>query len=308
MKKYFASLDTADFINIVFYALLTIGMAAYSRVIGPWVVFAAVNLAVIACTFAIASSSAGRNRGWSLLRGLFLTLCIPLAFKEVYHLVPAVHPTDYDDVLIAIDHALFGVHPTRWLSRLSTPWLTELLQLSYATFYFLWIALAADLYLKKRMKAYRWVFLTILLGFYLSYIGYASVPAIGPRFTLHDFERIDEELPGIALTPFLRAYTNTGESIPPGTADPARRVQRDCFPSGHTQMTLLVIFLAFRYRSRIRWVLAVDGSLLILATVYLRYHYVVDLAAGAVFAVATWKLTRPLDAWWERRRASLLGA
>lgn len=61
--------------------------------------------------------------------------------------------------------------------------------------------------------------------------------------------------------------------------------QRDVFPSGHTMMTLVVIILAYRYRLKVRHTVFVAGLMLIFATVYQRYHYVVDVLAGAALAL-----------------------
>ena len=61
--------------------------------------------------------------------------------------------------------------------------------------------------------------------------------------------------------------------------------QRDVFPSGHTMMTLVLIYLSTRFRAKVRLFIYVIGSLLIVATVYQRYHYVIDLIAGAAFMV-----------------------
>jgi membrane-associated phospholipid phosphatase len=66
--------------------------------------------------------------------------------------------------------------------------------------------------------------------------------------------------------------------------DPALQMHRNCMPSGHTMMTLMNMILAFRYRSKLRWVFLVMGLSLIFATVYLRYHYVVDVLAGIILA------------------------
>ncbi|MBI2418737.1 MAG: phosphatase PAP2 family protein, partial [Ignavibacteriales bacterium] len=82
---------------------------------------------------------------------------------------------------------------------------------------------------------------------------------------------------------------NTGESIPPGTIDPVSHVQRDVFPSGHTMMTAMIMYLSVIYRSNTRVFIVITGSLLIFATVYLRYHYVTDVIAGLIFMVfALW--------------------
>ena len=231
---------------------------------------------------------------------------IPIAFKEMYLLVPAIHPVDFDGALIAIDRLLFGGDPTHFLQHIAHPVLTEILQLAYGSYYLLPFVLVVDLYRRKRMKAFKSVFRLVMLGFYLSYLGYVAVPAIGPRFTLHDFENTDRELPGVLVTSTLRAYTNAGESAPAGTEFPAAVIQRDVFPSGHTEITLLVMLLAFRYRARSRWFLLVIGSLLIFGTVYLRYHYVIDIIGGVVFTWLSVQLCPVIDAWWtgwKQRRA-----
>ena len=309
MRRVIAHLDTMDALNVMMYALLGITMTVLSPWLPTWWLYLLLDAGVIAVVFILARFASTRSHFWKLLHGFYMMVGIPIAFKQFYWIVPLVHPVDYDQALIAIDRFLFfGADPTRWMYQFAHPVLTEILQLAYASFYFLPLILAVDLYRKKRMAAFRIVFLTIILGFYLSYLGYVAVPAIGPRFTLHDFEKTDTELPGVFATQFLRDYTNTGESIPPGTDDPARKVQRDVFPSGHTQMTLLTIFLAFRYRARTRWPLGIVGTLLVVATVYMRYHYVVDLVGGALFAVLTFQLMKLLDVRWRQLRHRFLDA
>ncbi len=58
----------------------------------------------------------------------------------------------------------------------------------------------------------------------------------------------------------------------------------DCFPSGHTAVTLIVIMLCYRYARGLFWVLLPVAIGLILSTVFLRLHYVADIMAGAVLA------------------------
>ena len=306
IKRLIADYTSMDVTNTAFFLLLAIVTPMYSCVVPGWGLFVLADAAILITIGVTARFSSRRGHSWNLAHGFYMMLCIPIAFKQMYHLVPAMHPIDYDAALMAIDHAVFGLNPTQWLSRFQHPLLTEILQIAYASFYLLFLILAVDLYRMRRMKAFKMVFMIVILGFYLSYLGYVAVPAIGPRFTLHEFERTDTELPGLFVTSALRTYTNTGESIPPGTRNPASVVQRDVFPSGHTQITLLVMFLAFRFRARWRWPLAVTGSLLIIATVYLRYHYVIDLIGGALFAILTLQLGWRLEDWWEsiRRRAA----
>jgi membrane-associated phospholipid phosphatase len=141
---------------------------------------------------------------------------------------------------------------------------------------------------------------TLLYGFFLSYIGYLLFPGVGPRFTLHDFYQLNEELPGVFLTNGIRDIINAGESIPKGAANALALAQRDVFPSGHTQMTLIVMYFAATYKLTSRYVLYTFGTLLIVATVYLRYHYVIDVLAGAAFMWLTiWTAPKLLS--WSKR-------
>jgi membrane-associated phospholipid phosphatase len=152
-------------------------------------------------------------------------------------------------------------------------------------FYLLFLLLGYELYRRHNLDLFHYFMFTCVYGFFLSYVGYLFLPAVGPRFTLHDFAGIEHDLPGLWLTPYLRWFVNAGESVPAGATNGLALAvaQRDVFPSGHTMMTLVLMYLGAKYRVRVRWVIYVTGTLLIVATVYERYHYVIDLIAGALF-------------------------
>ncbi|MFN5113544.1 MAG: phosphatase PAP2 family protein, partial [Ignavibacteria bacterium] len=82
----------------------------------------------------------------------------------------------------------------------------------------------------------------------------------------------------------LRTIIDTGDGFRDKAMDPALQMHRNCMPSGHTMMTLMNMILAFRFRSKLRWVFLIMGISLIIATVYLRYHYVADVLAGIILA------------------------
>lgn len=221
-----------------------------------------------------------------LLRMFYIIPVIYIMYGQVHALVPAVHPRDYDDVLIAADRALTGgVDPTVWMGQLAMPALTEYLQICYFLFYVLPIMQAVELYRRNDMEELTAFARAMSFCYFVSYVAYFAMPAIGPRFTLHDFHRTDHELPGVLFTVWLRDIVNAGGGIAIGTANPEQIVNRDCMPSGHTMLTLVNIIMGFRNRSRLRWMFVLIGGSLIIATVYLRYHYVVDLIVGAVFAI-----------------------
>jgi membrane-associated phospholipid phosphatase len=170
------------------------------------------------------------------------------------------------------------------MAGFSNPCLTELLQIFYSLFFVFFLVVGIELYRKHGFACFRFA---IVYGFLVSYIGYLFLPAIGPRFTLHDFFRIDADLPGLLVTSALRSFINFFESIPAGVSNSVAIAcaQRDVFPSGHAMMMVIMMTFVCREKLRCRNFILISGVLLILATVYLRYHYVVDLLAGILLAI-----------------------
>jgi len=44
------------------------------------------------------------------------------------------------------------------------------------------------------------------------------------------------------------------------------------------------------------------GTALVVSTIYLRHHYVIDILAGLALAVLAYAAAPALDAWWQRQR------
>ena len=300
LRKITGPMHTTDRLMIAFWLLLAaVGLMLHAR-IPAWPVLLAANGAAILAVCVLAHAAhAGRSR---VLRWAHDWAAFPLVlftYKQVYFMIGPIHSgRDYDSLLIAADRWLFGTDPTAALAGMAHPLLTEALQVAYSLFYVFFIVVGVELYRKSNPQLFRDFSFTVVYGFFISYVGYFFLPAVGPRFTLHDFSKIDAELPGLLLTPALRGFVNFFESIPPGVTNAVAlaSAQRDVFPSGHTMMTLLAIFFAYRCAVRTRhWVL-VPGLMLIFATVYLRYHYFVDVAAGALLAVPCLWTTRRAQA------------
>ena len=75
--------------------------------------------------------------------------------------------------------------------------------------------------------------------------------------------------------------------------------KKDCFPSGHVAVAIVCWILARRIHRPLGFVFGVVAAGVILSTVYLRYHYVVDVIAGALlaaFALTGWlRAPRPAE-------------
>jgi len=271
------ALKPVDLLSIVFIALLAIVTLVSLSVVSNWPQFIfkySVFALIIISLAALDRNTSGRTFV-NILHAFIPIVIIILVFNSLGELIPRIRHQYYDNDLIRIDYALFGAHPTVWMERFNTVLLTGLLQIAYISYYFMPIALGTFLFLKKKQYEFDSAVFTICLCFYLSYIGYLLVPAVGPRFTLNQVQTM--ELQTGPLSQWIQS-----------TLDGLEQNKTDAFPSGHTAVALVSLFYAWKYREKVLfWILVPAVSALIVSTVYLRYHYVVDVIAGVLLAALT---------------------
>jgi len=245
----------------------------WHRLVGTYLVLLVLQAGVVA----------GRGRGLPPVLADFFPLVPVLAIYDSLRFIPELNPGDRDDLLIRMDRALLGGDLSLWFVRISTPWLTEILQLAYLVYYVLPFLLLGTLHRRQHgprippeqkheaAAAFDLCIVALLLSHYLAFVGYMAVPALGPRFALASL--YPTPLTGLILAEPIGNLLNAMEGI-----------KRDAFPSGHTSATLITLFYAFRYTPPLARYALAPVALMILATVYLRYHYVVDILAGAILA------------------------
>ena len=212
--------------------------------------------------------------GWArFLVDFYPAAFIPVLYETLGPLIAAARGHARDPILIAADRALFGTDVTVWLQRFVNPVLTTVFYLSYTTYYFIALALGFVLLRRSAEDLQRFLF-TVTLCYYVSYAGYFALPALGPRFALAESHTVVLETTRIAMT--IERTLNELE-----------HTKYDVFPSGHTMIAVAVLLVAFRRARDVFWYLLPFATLLVLSTVYCRYHYVIDVIAGIVLAVVT---------------------
>lgn len=302
IKSLIKKLKAYDLVVICFsFFLILLHIIFYNKIENAltWIF---IDLMVIGFAFSISYLEALNDlKVWRIVHYWYIAPIILITFRQLFFMIKPIRVYDYDHLFISIDRWIFGTDPTHLLYQISNPVLTEILQIVYGMFYLLPIILGLSLLKKDRFVALDFALFSVIYGFYLSYLGYFALPGIGPRFTLHDFNTINQTLPGLFFTNHLREMTNTSEGIPVGTINPAAVVQRDVFPSGHTMITLIVMYLSIKLKSRSRFFFIPIGSLLIFSTVYLWYHYVIDLIGGLLFMIFSMWSGKKIFNWWRRK-------
>ena len=232
--------------------------------------------AILAAGVVLVALCVPRARTWPapvrIIFDFYPAAFIPLLYETLGPLIGAARGGARDDLLIAADRMLFGTDVTVWLQRLATPFWNDFFYLSYTTYYLLALSLGIVLCLRDKTALRRYIF-TLTFCYLVSYAGYFALPALGQRYALADSHTVSLE-----TTPISQTIAKTLNEL--------EHTKFDVFPSGHTMIAVAVLQVAFRRARRAFWYLLPVASCLIVSTVYCRYHYVVDVIAGALLAIA----------------------
>ncbi|MGA1866328.1 MAG: phosphatase PAP2 family protein [Thermoplasmatota archaeon] len=234
------------------------------------------------------------------LRDYLPLLLVVLVYENMTHLFPLVVEHLADPSLMELDSIIFGTQPTIWMERINHPLLTDYLTFAYLLYFFLPALPALVFSITGRRGDFRDLMLAICLSLYIAYLGYTLVPAIGPKYYMP--ERYSMDLQGIFLY----------QRVEP-VWDLMRSTTRDCFPSHHTAMSLISFYYIGRLKDHSRaskWVYYAYIPLtlsLIFSTIYLRYHWVVDVAAGFILAGISIWAANWLNRTWSSKVAPLPG-
>lgn len=285
MGNIFFRLRPADSVTILFLVSLSLITILFYHDI-PKAPFLITLYAILLLSQVILMKLKDKGRFTELLYNLiFPTFCVLVIFDSLEWLVHYVNPDDIDPLLIRLDYLIFRNHPTVILERIMNPVLTDILQLAYSTYYFIPIIFGITLLLNGQKHEFNRSLFLILFCFYLSYLGYILMPALGPRFTINHLQTT--ELQGFFIAEPIQRLLNKLEGI-----------KRDAFPSGHTAVTVTVLYLAYRFKRVLFWIFLPIVTALIFSAVYCRYHYVVDIIAGLVLTIITVFIGERYYEWW----------
>jgi membrane-associated phospholipid phosphatase len=226
---------------------------------------------------------AARRWNHSALRFLRHWYFLPLwtfLFEELTGLVHIIFPGWFDSWLIRFDYALTGVYPWDWFAQFTSPALNDLMQFAYLTYFFALVALPAILYVRGEQRAFWLVLTSMALAHYAVYAIAVLLPIESP---FHAFPALQHEpLPGGPATWAINWIERFG------------RVHGAAFPSAHVAGAFAALLGAWRYRRWVFWMHLPLFILMVISTVYGRYHYVGDALAGLLAGAAAFALAHRL--------------
>lgn len=209
---------------------------------------------------------------WEIVRDWFPFLVILLMYYSLWgDSTKLLRSKDQDAVLIALDQKLFGFQACLAIQPFISRPLTAWMDWAYF-FHIINIPLVAGfLYLRRRREQFREMMSGLMVVCFFGLLGYILVPAIGPQYTLRDRFTVplDQSIP---------VFNHQVEFMD------FARIKRDVFPSMHVAISFVVWLYAYRNSRRLFWALSPLILSLWVSTVYLRYHYLVDVVAGLILA------------------------
>lgn len=228
-----------------------------------------------------------------LIRGGLLTHPVwsPLAFRLCHYgsiqltyffmrgFLPIVNPGTLDRELHELGMTLFGVEPALalepWISSGTTEWFAFFY---YGYFFVLGLHVVPIIFFSRHPRILSEFALGLLLVLSVGQSLYLVVPGYGPASLPALFER--ELPPGIWWNLVEQLVASAG-------------AQKDIFPSIHTAAPTFILLFSFHNRAhlpyRFTWPLVGFYSFnIIVATMFLRWHWLVDIVAGLTLALVAY--------------------
>jgi membrane-associated phospholipid phosphatase len=163
---------------------------------------------------------------------------------------------------------------------------SELFYASYFSYYVMLGGVGLALFVRNRQQFFHYVSVVSFV-FYICYAIYIFVPVIGPRVFFREIANYS--LPYDVQQ--LAASDVYPEAIKAGVFYRVMALIYALFeapgaalPSSHVAIAITTVFFSFRYLRPIRYLHLGVVLLLCLSTIYCRYHYALDVVAGAATA------------------------
>jgi membrane-associated phospholipid phosphatase len=239
-----------------------------------WMAPLAFNLGVCAIIVILVNGLNGHTNRWAMFfRHWYPLLFFILLYEETRYLIHLVLPHSLDPLVNSFELTVFGAYPTVWLEKFISSGLNEYLMFSYSSYYLLLAVLGAVLYFGRKKKEFDDLLFTSAVAYYISYLCFVLLPVEGPRFALAEAYQI--EMNGGFFTRLAHGLVEKAG------------IQGAAMPSSHVAVALVVLVYARRHHRTLYYVLFPLVASLLISTVYGRFHYVSDVAAGLVVGVAS---------------------
>jgi len=202
----------------------------------------------------------------SLIHLFFPLILLIYLYQETDTLNNLIYPVNLDPFFSRIELILFGRQPSLWFSVI-IPYNTfaEVMYFGYFSYYLMLIAVPLFFFFRKIDETAEKAMFIIINSFLLFYLIFIVIPVAGPQYYFTGWPELPK---GYLFGSVIRWIQQMGEA--PTAA----------FPSSHVSVCLILIIFCYKFERKLVQYMIPIAVLLILSTVYIRAHYVVDIIAA----------------------------
>lgn len=283
LSRYFSRyFKLFDIITILYFLTLSLLIVIFHSRLVRWEVHLITHLGIVLLLI-LSIPFLEKFRGIKavhFLRYWYLVFSVTFIYWDVGRYLHLVTDLEFDFIIQKMELTIFRQYPNLWVENLYHPVLNEIMQWSYAIYWFTIPVSTAVLYFRRKYDECEELLFVTFLTFYVCYIVFILFPVSGPRFHLAEY--FSKPYEGLFLVPLLRKLVeNAG-------------LRGAAFPSSHVAVSVVI----YQYLRLVERKIAVRFFLpavilLSLATVYGRYHYFLDMFSGLIFGLLIAKLTIP---------------
>jgi hypothetical protein len=213
------------------------------------------------------------------VRLLLYPAIMGVSFYAMGTAVPLLGNDKVDDLLVGWDRALVGETPALAWQYWLHPGLADVAMAGYL-FFFFYLVVGPAVYCVTDLRLFRKCIVGLFTMYGLAFMGYTLMPAGGPWRWMEFATPLD----GVFLLDWTLPTVNAGSNA------------IDVFPSVHVAATVFLLLFDWQHGRRRFWVYLLPCLVLWWATMYLRFHYFVDLLGGMIVALAGWTMALQYDA------------
>ena len=205
-------------------------------------------------------------------------LFLPLLHQETALTTTALREHTFDKQLLAFEAKYFSsIMNFHHKNHMSYTLVSEYLHMCYLSFFVLIYGIPLYFYLRQDIASFHESMFAILFVIFSCFFTHALIPVHGPRMI---YKKINDHRSHGFFFRFTHKVLTEGSTA--GTA----------FPSGHTAVACMALLITWHLQTPLFYFIVPMSLGLIISTVYGRFHYVIDVMFGAMYAIITFFITQ----------------
>jgi membrane-associated phospholipid phosphatase len=273
-------------INVMVYlGLIGLLVIVFQNNVNNWPIHVLIHAGIIIAILEIVrfDEKRPRNKLLSILRTFYPVLILLYTWEELASLQSMIYGSFwFTETLVRWDKLIFGVHPTVWLQNLYNPWLNELMNFIYATYYTFFLLAPLIFYIRKKKEVSYAIYSLATFTYLTNFLIFYLLPALGAKPAPMLAGLHVKEQAGFLFVEINKIIQAKGG------------IECGAFPSSHVAGALVWALSALRYDKKLGYVILPFAIGIGFSTVYLTLHHAVDPITGYIWGAFSFVLALKL--------------